>query len=503
MTSHKQTVRTLTLVFGLFGLSAPATAGRIVSAPADMPHAPEGFGGWNLDNVSIEVPDGSFDPATGAYAVGKAGLYYGDVSNEDGVVTGTVVGKSWPVGEPPGIKVVNDDLDVNNDKPTNCLMTTSYLAGSYLDAKAPVQTICSSGFQTHKRFKVNMSPDSIGSAIDLVFNVVPDKDSRDYQVFQKINNYTDVRLEGFTIQIGVGTGDSFQAAGDAFVTAKGDPPLGLSTPDAIFDADQRATFSHGLFGPADNHFPEDGFFDDTPAGFMTEIVEYTKGGGVGDTFRSTGTLGSNYNQVPPETGPAAQFGPWLPSTWTPRGVFFDDDGDPETDPSLLAFWAETAEGSGEYAWLKGNNDGFAAASDEELAAWGADEAYDVDVIEDLLNLGLNYVVTVGTVDESWPTWDAKSAQATFTVRIVPTEDTSGIGEPGYVTNLPDDLGGGDDTGSPDTGTPDTDAPTDTDDVADTGEQDDKECGCAASGGAAGAGLPVLFLLAMAARRRRE
>ena len=58
-------LNTLSVGIVLFGLSNTAQAGQIVSMPADMPHAPNGFGGWNLDNVSIVVPDGSFDPATG------------------------------------------------------------------------------------------------------------------------------------------------------------------------------------------------------------------------------------------------------------------------------------------------------------------------------------------------------------------------------------------------------------------------------------------------------
>ncbi|MFO7565430.1 MAG: hypothetical protein R6X02_22505, partial [Enhygromyxa sp.] len=49
----------------LVGVSTPASAGRIVSQTADMPHEPEGFGAWNLTNVTVEVPEGSFDPETG------------------------------------------------------------------------------------------------------------------------------------------------------------------------------------------------------------------------------------------------------------------------------------------------------------------------------------------------------------------------------------------------------------------------------------------------------
>ncbi len=48
--------------------------------------------------------------------------------------------------------------------------------------------------------------------IDLVFNVDPEEGSRDYQVFQKINNWTNGRLDGFTIEVGTGIGTAFAAS---------------------------------------------------------------------------------------------------------------------------------------------------------------------------------------------------------------------------------------------------------------------------------------------------
>ncbi|MFA0183237.1 hypothetical protein AB4463_23060, partial [Vibrio cyclitrophicus] len=75
---------------------------------------------------------------------------------------------------------------------------------NFLDSTHPQPVICSSPFQTHKRFKVAMLPASVddidsgdGHGIDLVFNVQdetidPEAEDqialRSYQVFSKINN---------------------------------------------------------------------------------------------------------------------------------------------------------------------------------------------------------------------------------------------------------------------------------------------------------------------------
>ncbi|MBE7527387.1 MAG: hypothetical protein HS120_07525 [Burkholderiales bacterium] len=81
----------------------------------------------------------------------------------DGLVTdmGIVLAKDWPIGEPSGIKIVNDDPGIKNDKPANCIMSTSYLKDHYLDSVDPKQVICSSPFQTHKCFKVAMLPSTV------------------------------------------------------------------------------------------------------------------------------------------------------------------------------------------------------------------------------------------------------------------------------------------------------------------------------------------------------
>lgn len=430
--------------------AATVQGGIVTSTTANMPHNPQGFGAWNLDNVTVTVNGGgSFNETDGSYTVGDGTFdsFVDDLGPAPVLQRGVVHGKDWPVGEPSGIKVINDDLAVKQGKPTNCLMTTSYLElpdeldSGFLDTANPVQTRCSSGFQTHKRFKVNMEANSLdtaptGGGVDLVFNVEPDATAptRDYQIFQKINNYTGQRLEGFTVELGVGVGSGFQTASAAGLTTK----LWLSIPSSIWDPEDVAPFAHGLFGPADKHFPEDGFFDDIRAGFDTVITEYdpVNNPGIGDEFHSTNTRGSNYAQVPPIVGPVEQFGPWIHSGQLPQGIFFDDDADPTTDAQLMAFWGETAAASGVFAWMQGDANGFAVIPQATIDTWAADPLYFVGPIEDLLNLGLNYMVTIGTVDATWPTWDAGTSTATFTLRMTPIEDTSGIGDPTYLANPP-------------------------------------------------------------------
>ena len=82
--------------------------------------------------------------------------------------------KTSPVGEPAGIKVINGDMNTRIGRPNNCIMTSSYLEyqnmdditsdSGYLnttDTTGPNPVICSSPFQTHKRFKVNMMPSTV------------------------------------------------------------------------------------------------------------------------------------------------------------------------------------------------------------------------------------------------------------------------------------------------------------------------------------------------------
>jgi hypothetical protein len=429
----------------------PVQAGMIVSQQSASGSA--GHGGWNLDNVNVRIvkgngntdPGGSFNPGNGAYKLGDDGLYVSDVYNTDYIhgnspkkLMATIVAKDWPIGEPPGIKVINDDPGVKAPRPQNCIMSTSHLAPDLLDTANPVQVTCSSPFQSHKRFKIRLQPtlvDGIGEeSVDLVFNVIDEPGSRDYQVFQKINNWTDERLQGFSLQVGFGVGSGFLSTSGS---GKALADLSISVPGEVWDADQLAIFSHGLFGPADRHFPEDGFFDRQRAGF--HIDQYPVAAGMVDTLTASIMLAERYADTPPGGGSVAhQFGPWLPHRWLPTGIFLDHDGDPDSE-ALLQAWYGFDPAVSALNWMYGANrspdssDDFEVVADEVFAAWIKNPGFFEDSIDDLVNLNLNYIVTVGDVS-NFPDWDGSSA--TFTIRVTPKKDTSATPPPSYADKTP-------------------------------------------------------------------
>ena len=425
------------LAIAVAGISLTAQAGKISTTPSVT--GAVGFGGWNLDNVEVTL-NGSgsfFDEANGYYwfSADSDHTYYSEVSDSNtAIVTGLVLAKDWPVGEPPGIKVIHDDAGVKPPSPVNCIIATSYLDGHFLDSEDPQQVPCSGPFQSHKRYKVAMLPATVEGptekGIDLVFNVEDEPGARDYQVFQKINNWTNQRLEGFTIQVGFGVGDNFVPASQQ--SGVGAANLSLSVPEEVWDrVSQLANFSTGLFGPADvQHDRPPGYFDpDTRAGFT--IVEYPIAPGLTDTLTSGAPLGSDYANLPNDSGDVAnQFGPWLPNNMLPQGIFWDDDGNPATDAQLVAWYGYNSEADG-LTWMTGAADGFSQVPAQTVIDWGADLTYTMGVIDDLVNVGLSYIVTVGDVT----TYPGNS----FTLRVTPKKDTSGTGAPTFKDVVPDPI----------------------------------------------------------------
>jgi len=264
--------------------------------------------------------------------------YFVSLVMSGGTNVAKLSGKVWPVGEPMAAKAVVGDMKTSNGKPNNCIINTAFLSAEdsttglsgYLNTASPTgpePVICSSAFQSHKRFKIPMQPASLDPSttpIDLVFNVVDEAtwatefpanatndpkrkpadglpgdgttnqyNLRPYQFFSKINNYTGKRLAGFKIIIGTGTGAAFQSASQAGIENILHLSLGLNeagkvitagatktfyyTDGNLFEDDGFATFSHGLFGPIDSHFLEVGFFDERTAGYNAEAGCATAG----------------------------------------------------------------------------------------------------------------------------------------------------------------------------------------------------------------------------------
>jgi len=378
-----------------------------------------GFGGWNFDNIDVRIVntddfsgrDGIFYENNGTYTSMEENMSFeSDIWSLDGSNTlmAHLHGKDWPVGEPAGIKIINDDNGTKHGKPENCIMTTSYIADHYLDANASqviIPTICSSDFQTHKRFKINLLPTTVvgaeendgwGNPVDLVFNLDgtdTNETARRYQVLQKINNYTDKRLDGYKIEVL----DANKEKNDALTLSLGQ---GEGDNDGdIWETEDLANMSHGLWGPVDNHFPEPGFFDNLRVYYPVTLNDEK------NTISYSGDmLGGNYQEI---------FGNWVPSIWAPKGIFWDDDNNSETDGILVAFQLAASEDSD--PWYKGNEDNWVEATQEEREAWLNDPLYEEDTVEDVLNLGLNYIVNVG-----------KNADIgdTFTIRITPHVDAN-------------------------------------------------------------------------------
>lgn len=456
----------------------PAWAGKIIgvqqAAPSPLLENADawknGFGGFNLDNVEVkiinvetgeEVAEKTFNNADGSYSSMTYGETFVSHITDGGaspIVTGHLHGKDWPVGEPSGIKTITDP-DINNtlsnNKPASCIMSTSYFeyselpsnltAGGWLDSMAlystaPNPTLCDSPFQTHKRFKIDALPasvDGVGAeAIDIVFNVEAgavgeETTTRRYQVLQKLNNYTDKRLAGYKVEIGFGVGESFTSLADSGVNAintnlalsigVGENPSNDSEVPAgdIWDAEDLAVFSAGLFGTADAKHPVDGFFDTRRAGYFVALSEDKS------TISSTTVIPSNYTTF---------FGEWLPSVYEPTAIFFDEDKDPLTDALLVAFWGDNPNTPDvvDYQWLSGNATGFAPLSSQQLIDWSSNTGmadgsnqYSIDGVEDLLNLGLSYIVDIGDVS-TFP-------MTQFTIRMVPIA-SSDQSVPGHVAN---------------------------------------------------------------------
>ena len=139
-------------------------------------------------------------------------------------------------------------------------------------------------------------------------------------------------------------------------------------------------------------------------------------------------MGSSYSDLPAGAGatPGNQFGPWLPNSMLPQGIFWDDDGNPATDAQLVAWYGYNPSLLG-LSWMNGAAGEFTQIPAGTIESWGSNLTYTMGEIDDLVNVGLNYIVTIG---------DVADFGSTFTIRITPQLDSSGTGDPAYMDQTP-------------------------------------------------------------------
>ncbi|MFH1217955.1 MAG: choice-of-anchor F family protein [Pseudomonadota bacterium] len=315
---------------------------------------------------------------------------------------GRVVWKHGDV-QPDGLKVVNND-DVDG---SNCIMTTGYNPYDLSDKQ------CSDPLQSSKRAKVK---NTVSAPLDVDLHVIAGPTTT-YRMEQKLTNATAADLwSGFTIQLGTrdASGNfvpSTTSDGLGFSDNKGKIWTSLVSTATQKDLVFSANFAQGLAGPADKYHPEPGYFNPVERMIFTMVADE-------NTITSAG-VSSTYSNV---------FGPWVNSAGAPIAIFWDDDGDINTDNHLMGNCADSANPAhvgthtgddidglscnGTWVTFRGNTPGTPevlgdleaafgqpvyASITEAIAAVAAGEATNpmyMDYIEDAANLGLNFWITV-------------------------------------------------------------------------------------------------------------
>ena len=395
---------------------------------------------WNLGNVTVDE---------GPYTAGDT---YNSVvyTDTDKIVTnGAIIWKEGSVVA-PGAQVLTDSPEGSG---RNCIITTGT---NRADPTSPPKT-CGDAFQSAKRVKTDARVP--GTSMDLVFDVsATDTTSRTYLVLQKYINSILERIDGFTIELGYGTGDNFvpSTAGDglAFTSADGSPVPAESIPPG--DSNLGSLMSGGLFGDADFNTSTntDGYF------YLPQDVVIGLDGNPCITNPS-GTGRSYYDLVAGEdriqTVGNVQglhyclFGSMLGQSQLPYGYFFDADGDAATDAMTVGNWNGSAwetyvlidpitglvqlDAVGNYLRPA---DPPVVVPDSVVAQWcnakdtgdGVTPFYFVAVLDDMGLTNNNYHITVSEALGS----------DTFTLRITNTGEGNPLETPWLTTLPPEVLG---------------------------------------------------------------
>ena len=303
---------------------------------------------------------------------------------------------------------------------------------------------CNDPFQTSKRFK-RVSRNVDGS-VDLVFDIsAGDPTDAVYRILEKYENLTPGRIASFTVQLGTGTGTGFVASsaddGLTFTSRDGSPPPPTNDSGAE-GINLDALFAFGLFGDeaTNNNQTVDGYYDPfNRARFLLEApsdLDTGEADVIATTSISTNIAGLYGGTV----------GAWVAKSQAPFGFFFDDDGDPLTDPITVADLDGRSERPGladlslvrrpdRHAGGPGRHRRVRpVAMARSRQGWRRQllvmtpsphgspiPLFSVGAVEDFGNVNLNYHMTVSD--------DFANANSTFTLRITPVAGDDSAGAP--------------------------------------------------------------------------
>ncbi|MEO1951692.1 choice-of-anchor F family protein [Thioclava sp.] len=301
--------------------------------------------------------------------------------------------------QPPGLKAVTGEVNAdfpntNNPKDiTNCLM-----------ANTPDFT-CTAPPGSGKRVKTQLTGPT---PMDITLSTQSSGGITEYYTYGKTSNLTGARIIAFKVQLGTGSGDSFT-------------PFDPSDPQtaALFDPDYISKFNlpDGLFGDGGQEEAGIGFFDSTSA----EMTIANTANTLDATNLSNSVLATYFGNS------------LIDNSMLPKAIFWDATGTPvASDEAQLIAWYNLSAGQWQYGNLGVDSStyldsklqamadslgvtvadlgytGGGAVPADIVAAMQANGLYTQDVVEDLRNLNLNYIIDLGDV-----------AGSNVTMRIAP------------------------------------------------------------------------------------
>ncbi|MBC7145135.1 MAG: autotransporter outer membrane beta-barrel domain-containing protein [Thioclava marina] len=291
--------------------------------------------------------------------------------------------------EPPGLKAVTGAVNVNFPNTSNPSGITNCLMANTPDF------ICTAPSGSGKRVKTRLTGPT---PLEILLSTQASNGITEYYTYGKTSNLTGARILGFEVALGTGTGDSFTAF---------DPNDPLAA--ALFDADYNPKFNlpDGLFGDGGQEGAGVGFFDSSSAEMTITNSLIT----LDATNLSNSVLGTYFGNS------------LIDDSMLPQAFFWDATGTPvASDEDLLVAWYNVSTDQWQYGNLGVSGDqyltdklqaladtlgvsvadlGYTSGGDtvpaDIVAAMQANGLFAEDVIEDLRNLNLNYMIDLGDV----------------------------------------------------------------------------------------------------------